>query len=109
MEDTNRPAITANITHSTMLSLFGYQRNNRTMLKYYPVEGGDQVISDVMEVVTKLIFQKNNFYQEESEVFERAAVGGLDFFNAYIDYNENLNGEVIVEEIHRDNVLLGPH
>lgn len=109
LDNTSRPALTANITHSTMLSLFGYQRNNRTMLKFHPVEMGDQRVSDILETVVKVIFQKNNFYQEESEVFERTAVGGLDFFNVRVDYNDDPQGDIIVEELHRDKVLLGPH
>lgn len=109
LESTDRPALTANVTHSTILTLLGYQRNNRTDMMYFPVEGGDQVISDVLGVITKVVLQQCNFFQEESDGFEQACIGGLGCFNIYVDYGEDPDGKIIVEEIHRSKVLFGHH
>ena len=89
--------------------LTGFQRQNRLYLKFLPIEDGDQVVADILNVVTKTILASNNFESDETRVFEDTIVTGLGAFNIYLDYTDNLKGDIKVERFPWRDLRFGPH
>ena len=52
---------------------------------------------------------QNDFESEESEVCDDQRITGRGFFNMYIDYDTNIEGEIIIEQFSWDDCYLGPH
>ena len=104
------------INHKIKL-LSGYQRQNRTDIKYIPVETGDQVTADILNNIAKNVCDQNNFTHLETLVFEDGVITGRGFYQIYIDYDKtididkdgNLMGEVAIKRYSWDDVYLGPH
>jgi hypothetical protein len=89
--------------------LSGFQRQNRTDFKFYPVEGGDARVADMLTEVVKNITEQNDFGFEETDVFEDMMRVGRGFFNTYTDYETNLEGDIKIEHFNWNDVYLGPH
>lgn len=87
----------------------GYQRQNRFDIKCFPIEGGDAKVADILNVVVKQITETNEFPFEESEAFEDQAITGRGNIDVTVDYDENLEGEIIIEHFPWKNVHYGPH
>ena len=104
-----RACLTINQIESKLDLLSGYQRQNRTDIKYMPVEDGDQRVSEILDIVTKNILENCNYRFEETEVFEDGTIVGRGLFNIYVDFSKNIQGDIIVEKFEWDDCYLGPH
>lgn len=109
LESLSRAALTINEIGKNMDSLCGYQMKERTDITYLPQEGGDQKTADILNVVVKNILTNCYFPREESKVFRDMATTGMGVFNAYLDYNTDIQGEIKVEKFPWDNIDYGPH
>ena len=96
------------INHKVKL-LSGYQRQNRTDIRYVPVESGDQVTADILNNVVKNICEQNNFSHIETLVFEDGVITGRGFYQVYIDNDKNVEGDVIIKKYTWNDVYIGPH
>lgn len=109
MEKTQRPALTANTAQSKLKSLEGYQRNNRTDLKFYPVEDGDTKATDIYNELAKVTLERINYWQEETEAFRSAIAVGLGVLYGYVDYEDDIKGFPKITFIDWKKVFFGPH
>lgn len=110
LEGAKRAALTINVTQKQIDELVGHQRQQRTDLRYLPVNGGDQRIADIFNVLSKSVLERNYYEREESEVFENSAIGGRGCFNLYVDHMDDVRGEPRIESMHGwDEVVFGPH
>jgi hypothetical protein len=109
LESESRAVITINEIESKVDLLSGYQRQNRTDFKFYPTEGGDQVIAEVLDIVTKNITENCNYRFEETDVFVDGVVPGRGVFNIYVDHSKNPQGDLKIERFQWDDVYFGPH
>jgi hypothetical protein len=109
LEKAKRACLTINQTEPKVDLLSGYQRQNRTDIKYMPTEEGDQRISEVLNIVSKNILENCNFRFEETEVFEDGVIGGRGLFHIFADFSRDIRGDVIVEKFEWDDVYFGPH
>lgn len=109
LEKNNRAALNINQIEPKTDLLSGYQRQNRTDIKYRPTEGGDQRVSEISDIVTKNILENCNFRFEETEVFEDMMIVGRGLFNAYVDFSKNIQGDIIIERFEWDDCYFGPH
>ena len=109
LEANSRAALTINEIESKIDVLSGFQRQNRHDIKFLPVEGSDNRMAEILTILTKNIQEQNNFSYEETEVFEDGMIAGRGIFNAYIDYDKNVDGDVIIEKFNWDDVVFGPH
>lgn len=105
----DRAALTINKLEQKVDNLCGYQRQNRTDLKFYPMENGDQAVADILNIVVRNVLENCYYGREESKVFEDAVVPGKGDFNVYVDFDRRVDGEIIVERFPWDQVLYGPH
>jgi len=79
-------------------SLTGYQRQNRTDIKYLPQEGGDAKVADILTHVSKFELDACYFPREESKVFEDATITGRGLFHDYVDFDTDFRGKIIFEK-----------
>lgn len=109
LESTNRPCLTINLTQPAVDSLSGYQRQNRTDIRFLPAENSDGRIADVFTALVKNICERNEFDQVETRVFEDLAILGRGSFQSYIDFDKNIQGEIVIERYPWDEAFFGPH
>jgi hypothetical protein len=109
LKDEERAALTINEIEPKLDILSGHQRQNRLDIKFYPVEEGDSVTADILNVLTKNIMEQNNYNHEETEAFEDSMITGRGNFNVRVDYEKNIEGDIIVEWFPWRQVFYGPH
>jgi hypothetical protein len=104
-----RAALTFNKIGKHVNELSGIQRDERSDIAYTPIEGGDQVTADLLNVVTKVELSRCNFTMEESAVFLDQIIPGRGVIVPRIDYEESLTGKLVIERFPWQNVKFGPH
>ncbi|GAF95621.1 unnamed protein product, partial [marine sediment metagenome] len=109
LEGESRAALTINEIEPKMDLLSGYQRQNRMDIRYLPVEGSDARWADILNIVVKNIMTQNEFESEESEIFDDELIVGRGNINIDVDYDSNLDGDIIVERFPWQDVRYGPH
>ena len=109
LKQANRACLTINFTERNIDKLLGYQRQQRTDIRYMPTEGGDQRVCDILNTLSKSVLDQCYFEANESEVFEDQAIAGRGVFNIYMDFSNDLQGELKVERYPWDQVVIGPH
>ncbi len=109
LRNKQRAALTINEIESKIDILSGHQRQNRTDIRYLPVEEGDQKVADILTILVKNILEQNNYDYEETEVFEDSAITGRGLFNIFIDNDRNIEGDIVINKYNWDEVLFGPH
>lgn len=109
MENTDRPALTINTIRPKLAVLDGYQRANRTDFKFYPVEEGDQIGSDISNELAKLTCERINYPQEESRAFFQQMSIGRGFLYGFINYMRDDKGFPWIKFVDWLKVNTGPH
>lgn len=105
----DRAALTINEIAPGIDTLRGYQMEQRTDWKFLPREGGDQRVADMLNILVKQISDACAFPREESKVFKDAIVAGKGDYHVYMDFNENIQGDIIIERFPWDSIVRGPH
>lgn len=109
LKQASRACLTINFTERNIDKLIGYQRQQRTDIRYMPTEGGDQRVCDILNTLSKSVLDQCYFEAQESEVFEDQAIAGRGLFNIYMDFSQDLQGDLKVERYPWDQVVIGPH
>lgn len=104
-----RAAHTVNFIEPAIDVLSGYQRQNRTEIRYLPMENGDSRTADILNIVVKNITEKCNYQREKTKVFEDTAIAGRGLFDIYEDFDKNINGEIIIDKYNWDETFFAPH
>ncbi len=105
----DRACLTINLIQKNIDTLCGFQREQRADIKYLPMEGGDQRVADLLNVVVKHITERCYFDREEAETFLDQVVVGRGNFNIYVDFSSDLRGRIVIEKFPWDEVFFGPH
>ena len=105
----NRAALTINDIQKNIDELSGYERQQRTDLRYLPMEGGDQRVADLLNIVTKQICEQCYFERETSKAFMDAAITGRGLFNIFVTFENDLRGEVRIEKYPWKRFTAGEH
>lgn len=109
LESQKRAALTINEIEPKIDLLCGHQRQNRTDIRYYPLEDGDARIADILNVLVKNITDGTDFEYCESEAFEDMTITGRGLLNVYVDYDKNIHGDIVIERYPWKDVYFGPH
>lgn len=109
MNEEQRAVLTVNLVASMIDLLSGYARRNKTDFRYKPVEEGDSKMADILFIVVKQIMTKMGYFAEEIEVFEELIKTGRGCFHVYMDFDEDIRGQLKVEYFPSENVVFGPH
>lgn len=109
LQSLDRANLTLNEIAPNIDMLIGYQMEQRTDIRYLPQEGGDQRAADMYNVVTKRILDNCYYQREETKVFKDQCVPGKGDFHVYMDFTQNIQGEIKVERFPWDDLDYGPH
>lgn len=109
LEAQGRPALTINTVLSTVNTVLGEQSMNRMEISFKPRKTGN---SDTAEALTKLFMQisdSNRLDDKEGEIFADAIIeDGRGYYDARINFDGNINGEVDVEVVDPKDIVLSP-
>lgn len=104
-----RAALTINHIERYMDLLFGYQREQKTTLHYLAVEGGDQAVADLLNLVAGHILEKCGYQREKCRVFEDQSIVGRANWNVYVSFDKDLRGDIAIECFPWNRTTYGPH
>ena len=104
-----RPALTINKIKTTVSTVLGEQIANRSEISFRP-RGGDQNadLASVLTKVFKQISDNNQLAWIRSDVFADGMVTGRGFYDVRLDFNDSMMGEVRIDHLNPNNVLLDP-
>jgi hypothetical protein len=104
-----RASLTFNEIQPKINLLSGYQRQNRTDIRFYPTEEGDARVADILTHVVKNITERSNYDYEETLAFEDETIVGRGLIHPYVDYGDNVLGDIVIEDYPWDEGYFGPH
>jgi hypothetical protein len=104
-----RACLTINELQPKVDALVGFQRQNRTDIRFSPVEEGDATIAEILNRLVKNITEQSNYEYEESMAFEDEVIGGRGNIYPYIDHESNIEGDIRLEKFNWQDVVYGPH
>lgn len=109
LDSQNRACLTINEIAAKVDLLAGYQRQNRSDLKVLPKEAGDSIVAEILTILLKNITDKNKFKSSETDAFLDQVVCGRGIFSIDTDFNDNIDGDIIISYFPWDQALFGPH
>jgi len=109
LESCNRACLTINQVEPNHDVLSGIFRDNRTDFKALPVENGDSITADILSIVMKQVTNLTGYTQEENQVFDDVQDTGRGFFEIFMDYDKDIQGQIRIGHIPWDRVYCGPH
>lgn len=105
----DRAALVVNQISSNIDTLIGIQVEQRTDIKYLPQESSDQMTADIYNIAARRVLDQCYYQREKTKVFTDQSIRGAGFFNLYVDFDEDIRGEIKVERFNPKEVVLGPH
>lgn len=109
LDQQDRAAVTVNFMASKLDLLVGFQRQNRTDVRFAPIENSDRHMAKILDVVWKHIQDTNDFHLKETCVFFDESALGRGNYHAYIDYDEDIEGKIVIDHYHWKDALYGTH
>ena len=103
-----RPALAINKILSTISNVMGDQIYNRSEISYQPRSGAPSGNADVLTKLFKYISQDNQLDWLRSDVFADGIITSRGFFDARMDFSDNLMGDVRLTRLNPKNVLIDP-
>jgi hypothetical protein len=104
------PTLNLNYIKKSVDLLSGYQRQNRGDIKYYPIEGGDTLVSEVLSKIAHWVMKNNGSKYYLSEAFKEALITGVGWFYPEIDYSKDpVNGDIYIRQESSFNMLFDPY
>jgi len=104
-----RSAITINEIEPRVDVLLGTHDQNKTEVVFKPVEKSDEQVADIANMLYKSVINQNNFHAEESVVFKDTTITGRGCKDVYVDFNDNIEGDIKIRWFCWDKVRFGPH
>lgn len=97
LEEDDRPAITFNRIEPIIDAVAGLEVNNRQETRYIPRELGDVGLNELLTEAGKWVRDNCDAEDEESEAFLDALSCGMGWTETRMDYDENPDGDIIIE------------
>lgn len=95
-----RPAIVINRIKPLINILSGWQRLNRYDLNFLPRTAEDLKYCEVRKGMTKYVFDRCNYENRESTVFQDCAIGGIGWFGVKYKFDAEISdGEAVIERV----------
>lgn len=95
LEGENRPVITFNRVLRTINGITGLETQNRQEIRFDPVEEDDGGKAEIWNAAIKYVRSNCDAEDEESEMFQDATICGMGWTETTVDYDSNLDGEII--------------
>lgn len=108
LRDTKRPALTINKIISTLATIFGEQIMNRMEVTFRPTAGASSEHADVHNKVWTNIANANQLSWLRSDVFSDGLIRSRGFYDARMNFDTNMMGNVQITKLNSKNVLIDP-
>jgi hypothetical protein len=109
MEEEMRPALTFNLTKSSVDLIMGMNEDNKIRYRVSPTEPSDAFLAEVLNDITDWVYENEEFEDEESDALESATICGRGYVAVDFLPDPKRFGEVImslvnvpVHEVHFD-------
>jgi hypothetical protein len=109
MEEEMRPALTFNLTKSSIDLIMGMNEDNKIRYRVSPTEPSDGFLAEVLNDIADWIYENYEFDDEESDALESAAISGRGYLALDFLPDPKRFGEIIfslisvpVHEVHFD-------
>jgi len=106
LEQSRRPVLTINKILSTMSNVLGEQINNRAEISFRPRSKASTTTADVLSKVFKQISDNNQLDWKRSDMFADGVISSRGFLDVRLGMNDHAQGEVVIENLNRKNVLI---
>jgi transcription antitermination factor NusG len=104
-----RPAHTVNLVLSTVNAVIGEYIKSRQEITFQPIgKGAQQDTADSLRFLFKQIALNNASEQKEKTVFTDGLIQDRGYFYYYLDFSDNLQGEIREEVIDPTDVIIDP-
>ncbi len=105
-----RPALVFNKIAPLVRLVTGYQRNNRTDIRYLPANegGGTETTAQILTKIAKNISENNQLPWVDAEVFLDGIITGRGFHDIRLDFERNDLGELAIGATDPFTVVLDP-
>lgn len=103
-----RPSLTINKIISTMSNVMGEQIYNRSEISFRARNGANPKTADTLTKVFKYISDSNQLDWKRSDMFADGIIGSRGFLDIRMKFDENMNGDVVIENVNPKNVLIDP-
>ncbi len=108
LEAVRRPVLTINKILSTVSNVMGEQINNRAEISFRPRSGAPAATADVLAKVYRQISDNNQLDWKRSDMFADGVICSRGFLDVRLDYKDNMEGEVRIENLNPKNVVVDP-
>ena len=109
LREAGRPALTLNLTTSTVNTILGEQISRRAQAVFKPRRGTDQDLADVLTKIHAQIMESNRYEWVEQAVFEDSVVmDGRGYFDVRISFDDHWFGEVSIEHTDPLDIVIDP-
>lgn len=106
----NRPVLSINLCKKPVDLVTGYQRQNRTQIKVFPVEGADQATADIYSEVIKWLMTDRAANHNVSYAFDDAVKTGLGWLCAEVEYTDDLlHGDIVLKLEDKYRIMPDPY
>lgn len=109
LKEEKRSQITVNEIKSIVNAVVGQQRQNRTDIKYIPIENHNPMGASIANVVVKWGLDKANFTYHESKGFKDGIVTGRGNWEVSVELDKQRRPMIKIQRFKWDMVFYGPH
>lgn len=103
-----RPALTFNKILPSCAAIFGEHLNNQADIGFKSTKNGTQEIADALGRLFVQINNANEMHWMESEVFADGIITSRGFYDARMNWDTNVFGEVDINLMNPRNVIIDP-
>lgn len=108
LEREGRPALTLNVVESLVRALAGMQCALRNDVRFLPSFDSTVASARVQDAVWLHIQQQNMLDFLETDVYKKGLIMGRAYYDARVDYNDSVQGTVILTSPRSQDILLDP-
>ncbi len=108
MRALGKPMITLNKTLSTCAAVFGEQLQNRADVSFRPARSGTEEIAATLDKIWLHLANNNAVDWLESEIAADGFIRSRGFFDARIEFDDHMQGEVRITQLNSKNVVIDP-
>jgi len=99
LEEELRPALTFNLTKSSIDLIMGMNEDNKIRFRCSPVEPGDAFLAEVLNDIMEWVYDANQFEEEENAALESASICGRGFVAVDFGPDPKRFGEVVMQQM----------
>lgn len=107
-KEDNVPLVTFNRFASIIDAVAGAEITDREQVQYFPREVGDTQVNELLTQGAEWIRDRSDAEFEESEAYKDALICGLGCTETRMDYEEDPNGQIMVDRVDPLDVAFDP-